>query len=67
MEILPMTLLKCLKALALKTLALGFDNAQARDLTDISPFLSFVSQSAFQLQTLTLSCGPGFLPTGHDG
>ncbi|KAJ7311500.1 hypothetical protein DFH08DRAFT_943826 [Mycena albidolilacea] len=58
MEVLPMTLLKCLKAPALKNLVLGCHYFQRSNLTDVSSFLSFVSQSAFQLHTLTLSSIP---------
>jgi hypothetical protein len=43
---------------ALKTLALGFEHSVVGQLVDISPFLSFVSQSSFQLNTLSLSCIP---------
>ncbi|KAJ7311498.1 hypothetical protein DFH08DRAFT_756752 [Mycena albidolilacea] len=57
-EMMPMTLFKCLKTPALKTLALGFENVDIEDSTDISPFLSFVSQSSFQLDTLVLSLVP---------
>ncbi|KAJ7311470.1 hypothetical protein DFH08DRAFT_1087834 [Mycena albidolilacea] len=57
-EIMPMTLLNCLKAPALKTLALGFEHVRTRNVIDMSPFLSFVSQSAFHLDALTLSCLP---------
>ncbi|KAF7363836.1 hypothetical protein MSAN_01041600 [Mycena sanguinolenta] len=56
---MPITVLKCLKAPALETLALGFENSpNGCVLPDISPFLSFVSQSSFQLRTLTLSLIP---------
>ncbi|KAF7337876.1 hypothetical protein MVEN_02010600 [Mycena venus] len=48
-----MTLLSCLKAPSLKNLILM---SSYRGLTDISPFLSFVSRSSFQLHTLKLSC-----------
>jgi hypothetical protein len=57
-EMLPMTLLKCLKAPALKALALGFESFENSDPIDISPFLSFVSQSSFQLDILALSLVP---------
>jgi hypothetical protein len=57
-EMLPMTLLKCLKAPALKALALGFESFENNDPIDISPFLSFVSQSSFQLDILALSLVP---------
>ncbi|KAF7337875.1 F-box domain-containing protein [Mycena venus] len=49
------TFLACLKAPSLKTLSV--DDSESP--TDISPFLSFVSQSAFQLHTLKLSRMPG--------
>ncbi|KAJ6502103.1 hypothetical protein C8R45DRAFT_609698 [Mycena sanguinolenta] len=56
---MPITVLKCLKAPALETLALGFETSpRGCVLFDISPFLSFASQSSFQLQTLTLSLIP---------
>jgi hypothetical protein len=58
MEMLPISLLKCLKTPALRTLALGFEDARNRAPADVSSFLSFVSQSAFKLHTLTLSCLP---------
>jgi hypothetical protein len=57
-EITLIALLKCLKAPALKALALGFEDYLINTLTDISPFLSFVSRSSFQLRTLELSLVP---------
>ncbi|KAJ7200080.1 hypothetical protein B0H12DRAFT_1244514 [Mycena haematopus] len=53
-----MTVLKCLKTPALKTLALGSLRSDGRLHYDTSPFLSFVSQSSFQLHTLMLSFVP---------
>ncbi|KAJ6502113.1 hypothetical protein C8R45DRAFT_975429 [Mycena sanguinolenta] len=53
---LPMATLNCLKAPALKDLALSFLHGQAN--SDASPFLSFVSHSSFQLHTLALSLMP---------
>jgi hypothetical protein len=59
---MPMTLLNCFKFPALKTLGLGFEFPRWDNLTDISPFLLFASQSAFQLHTLVLSV----IPTSTD-
>jgi len=54
-----MTLLRCLKTPALKILTLGFEYFEgSSNISDISPFLSFVSQSSFHLHTLTLSLVP---------
>ncbi|KAF8205688.1 hypothetical protein K438DRAFT_1964104 [Mycena galopus ATCC 62051] len=61
-EPVPMSLLKTLKTPALKTLTLTLNPqyfwSNGSDLFDTSPFQSFVSQSAFQLHTLTLSHVP---------
>ncbi|KAJ7685547.1 hypothetical protein DFH06DRAFT_1158800 [Mycena polygramma] len=51
---LPMTVLNCLEAPALKSLTLAFGNAQDEDL-DVFPFLSFAARSSFQLHALALS------------
>ncbi|KAF8205563.1 hypothetical protein K438DRAFT_1818040 [Mycena galopus ATCC 62051] len=56
-QTMPMAFLNCLKAPALQFLTLGFEGCNSSR-CDISPFLSFVSQSAFQLHTLTLSLIP---------
>ncbi|KAJ7200079.1 hypothetical protein B0H12DRAFT_1164769 [Mycena haematopus] len=53
-ETMPMNLLRCLKTPALETLILGPEYYD-RSVCDISPFLSFASQSSFQLHTLKLS------------
>ncbi|KAF8205687.1 hypothetical protein K438DRAFT_1964103 [Mycena galopus ATCC 62051] len=50
-------LLKCFKVPTFKTLALGFEYDESNG-CNISPFLSLVSQSHFQLHTLTLSLIP---------
>ncbi|KAF7363876.1 F-box domain-containing protein [Mycena sanguinolenta] len=52
-QTIPTALLKCLKTPALKTLILGFMDCRST-VCDISPFLSFSSQSPFQLHTLKL-------------
>ncbi|KAJ7868298.1 hypothetical protein B0H13DRAFT_2670318 [Mycena leptocephala] len=55
-----MTVLDCLKAPSLKNFALfvPHHSFHSRNSTDISPFLSFVSRSSFQLHTLVLSNMP---------
>ncbi|KAF8205559.1 hypothetical protein K438DRAFT_1756929 [Mycena galopus ATCC 62051] len=50
----PMAVLECLKTPALKSLALQFHMTHQ----DVSPFLSFVSRSAFRLHSLALSLVP---------
>jgi hypothetical protein len=59
---IPMIILNCLKAPALKNLTLQFayfygSHAWSHS-WDVSPFLSFVSRSSFQLQSLALSLMP---------
>ncbi|KAJ6531575.1 hypothetical protein DFH09DRAFT_1370404 [Mycena vulgaris] len=51
---MPMIVLDCLTAPALKSLTL-VHSAPFVELLEITPFLSFASRSAFQLQTLALS------------
>ncbi|KAJ6502136.1 hypothetical protein C8R45DRAFT_1190482 [Mycena sanguinolenta] len=59
---IPMALFAGLKTPALKNLALGTDCCEL-GACDMAPFLSFVSQSPFQLRTLELSR----IPTTVDG
>ncbi|KAJ6531255.1 hypothetical protein B0H19DRAFT_1190972 [Mycena capillaripes] len=59
---LPITVLNCLKAPALKSLTLMFGDALGQ-VSDMSPFLSFVSRSSFQLHTLALSLMPATTDT----
>ncbi|KAF7363886.1 hypothetical protein MSAN_01046600 [Mycena sanguinolenta] len=56
-EVLPIALLQYLETPVLKSLTLCFME-ERNGVYDISPFLSFVSQPLFQLQTLTLSSLP---------
>ncbi|KAF8205609.1 hypothetical protein K438DRAFT_516270 [Mycena galopus ATCC 62051] len=56
----PMQVLNCLRTPVLTSLALSFPPRTSRVITpnDVSPFLSFVSRSCFQLHTLALSSIP---------
>ncbi|KAJ6502128.1 hypothetical protein C8R45DRAFT_1209748 [Mycena sanguinolenta] len=56
-QTMPVALLACLKTPALKTLAFGTTLCNS-SVCDKAPFLSFVSQSPFQLHTLKLSRMP---------
>jgi hypothetical protein len=51
-------ILNCLKTPALKDLTLRFDGTGLSYSRDVSPFLSFVSRSSFQLHSLALSLMP---------
>ncbi|KAF8205653.1 hypothetical protein K438DRAFT_1818205 [Mycena galopus ATCC 62051] len=56
---IPMNVLSCLKTPALNSLALQFSDVYASTYPqDLSPFLSFVSRSAFHLRSLALSLMP---------
>ncbi|KAJ6531172.1 hypothetical protein B0H19DRAFT_471937 [Mycena capillaripes] len=62
LRVIPMAVLNCLQTPALRSLGLSFPYFHSTYNSDVSPFLSFVSRSCFQLHTLTLF----FMPATSD-
>jgi hypothetical protein len=54
----PLAVLNCLKTPSLKSVTLVFPHFVSTDNYDVSPYLSFISRSSFQLHTLALSLMP---------